>query len=73
MKHSRSRTEEELELEFEMMIQTRNLDNLMKKISRTPGRKKLQPIIKEIGQAQEQFNSLFVKYKKSMLSKGKED
>lgn len=72
MKHSRSRNDEELEMELELVIQTRTIDNLMKKIQKSTGRKKIEPIINELSKEIEQFNSLFAKYKKSILSKGKQ-
>ena len=40
MNQKRSRNEMELEQELELLIKTRTLDNLMKKIQKTSGRKK---------------------------------
>lgn len=71
MKHSRSRNDEELEMELELVIQTRTIDNLMKKIQKSNGRKKIEPIINELTKEVEQFNVLFTKYKKSILTNRK--
>lgn len=69
MKNSRSRNDEELEMELELVILTRTIDNLMKKIQKTTGRRKIEPTIKELSTEVEQFNALFTKYKKSISSK----
>ena len=63
--------DEELEMELELVIQTRTIDNLMKKIQKSTGRKKIEPIINELSKEVEQFNALFTKYKKSILTNRK--
>lgn len=73
MKNSRSRNDEELEMELELVIHTRTIDNLLKKISKTTGRKKIEPTVDELSKELEQINALFTKYKKSISSKGKQD
>lgn len=66
MKNSRSRTDDELEMELDLVIHSRTIDNLLKKVQKTSGRKKIEPTVEELSKEVEQFNSLFAKYKKSL-------
>lgn len=69
MNRKRSRNEVELEQELELLIKTRTIDNLMKKIQKTSGRKKIQPTIKELEKGLHDFNALFDEYKASIFNK----
>lgn len=68
MNQKRSRNEMELEQELELLIKTRTLDNLMKKIQKTSGRKKIQPTIKEMEKELQDFNVLFKEYKENIFN-----
>ena len=68
MNQKRSRNEMELEQELELLIKSRTLDNLMKKIQKTNGRKKIQPTIKEMEKELQDFNDLFKEYKENIFN-----
>lgn len=68
MNQKRSRNEIELEQELELLIKTRTIDNLMKKIQKTSGRKKIQPTIKELEKELQDFNVLFDEYKANIFN-----
>jgi len=68
MNQKRSRNEIELEQELELLIKTRTIDNLMKKIQKTSGRKKIQPTIKELEKELQDFNVLFDEYKTNIFN-----
>ena len=68
MNQKRSQNEIELEQELELLIKTRTIDNLMKKIQKTSGRKKIQPTIKEIEKELQDFNVLFDEYKENIFN-----
>ena len=68
MNQKRSRNEKELEQELELLIKTRTIDNLMKKIQKTSGRKKIQPTIKELEKELQDFNVLFDEYKANIFN-----
>lgn len=69
MNQKRSRNEIELEQELELLIKTRTIDNLMKKIQKTSGRKKIQPTIKELEKELQDFDVLFDEYKANIFNK----
>ena len=67
MKNSRSRTENEKDLELNITIQARTIDNLMKRINSTQGRKTIVPYIKDLENSIILLNDYFQTYKKSMM------
>ena len=69
MKNQRSRSEEEKDLELNITIHARTIDNLMKKINATQGRKTIVPYIKDLENEIILLNDYFQTYKKSMMKK----
>lgn len=66
MKEQRSRTNDEKELELNLLIQSSKIENLLKTIHRTSGRKKIQSLIKETKQEIMNLHTLFTDYEKKL-------
>lgn len=66
MNDKRSRTDEEKELEMEMLIRSKTITSYFKIIQKTRGRKKIQTLIDDLSEEIDCFNKDFSIYSKSI-------
>lgn len=65
--NSRSRTDREQDFELNILIQSRTIENEIKTIINTRGRKKIETNIKKLQDEIILLNSIFNDYKKELL------
>ena len=66
MNDKRSRTDEEKELEMEMLIRSKTITSYFKIIQKIRGRKKIQTLIDDLSEEIDCFNKDFSIYSKSI-------